>query len=275
MTDARDWSGPVGNVWASAWQRTDRSFADLSRTLDAAIAEMAGDGRVRIVDIGCGAGATSIAVARTRREATVIGIDLSADLVAVARQRGGDLPNLRFEVGPVEALVGALGPVDLFVSRHGVMFFDDPVDAFAALRTAAAPGGKMIFSCFRAAAENAWAGLLPPTDAGEPMTGVPGPGPFAFADPAHVDAILSAAGWRDIARTAVDYRYRAGEGADPIADAAEFFMHIGPTARRLRDADPAERADLLQHMRDQLARYRDGNAVDFPAAAWLWSASAP
>lgn len=274
MTDARAWSGPVGNVWASAWQRTDRSFADLSRTLDAAIAEMAGNGPVRIVDIGCGAGATSVAVARNRREATVIGIDLSADLVAVARERGGDLPNLRFELGPVEALVGALGPVDLFVSRHGVMFFDDPVAAFAALRAAAAPSGRMIFSCFRAAAENAWADLLPQAGVGGPVTGVPGPGPFAFADPGHVEAILTAAGWRDRSRKAVDYRYRAGEGADPIADAVEFFTQIGPTARRLRDADPSERAALVQRLRDVLVEYREGDVVDFPAAAWLWSATA-
>lgn len=284
MTDARDWTGRTGDVWAAEWARTDRSFAALAPALDDAIdaaldrvvAEGRSAGVAKVVDIGCGAGATALALARRHPDVDVVGIDLSAELVAVARAHGADAANARFEVGAVEALVAEQAPVDLFVSRHGVMFFDDPPTAFAALRTAAAPGGRIVFSCFRSVAENPWASLLSAGNAQPPTADAQSfsPGPFAFADRDRVAALLHSAGWRDAAATPVDYAYRAGAGDDPVADAIDFFKRIGPAARALREAEPEERATMLAMLHDRLAAARRGDVVDFPAAAWLWSARA-
>jgi len=281
VTGARDWIGRVGDTWADEWRRTDRSFADLSRHLDRAIAAAAPAGAFRALDIGCGAGGTTLALAAARTDATIVGIDLSEALVAVARDRrnAADGPGqavaaarVDFVGGDVLDLAGVHGPFDLLYSRHGVMFFDDPVVAFTRLHSAATPGARLVFSCFRARADNAFAtapaealGLAPPAA---------GPGPFAFADRDHVAAILAAAGWRRAMATPVDFAYRAGAGADAVADALDLLQRIGPAAAALRTQSGEERTASVERLRAVIARYRVGDAVDFPAAAWIWSAIA-
>lgn len=275
MTEAYEWSGRVGATWAELWRRTDRSFGALAEALDAAIAARAPQGPFRAIDIGCGAGATSIALAAARPDATIIGIDISDELVAVACARAATITGTSFVVG--DALVEARrhAPVDLLFSRHGVMFFDDAVAGFAALHDAAAPGAALVFSCFRDRALNPWAEEVARALLGEPppQSGT-GPGPFAFADRDHVRALLAAAGWRDVVAEPVDYRYHAGEGDDPVGDTVDFFSRIGPAAPLLRAAAADERPALLARVTDVAERYRNGRTVDFPAAAWIWSARA-
>lgn len=270
MTSATDWSGRVGDVWAAEWLRTDRSFADLARHLDAAILDAAPSGPFAALDIGSGAGATSLALATARPDATVIGIDLSPGLVAVARERADDLPNLRFETGDAIEHAAGLRP-DLIVSRHGVIFFPDPHAAFSALRRAAAPGARLAFSCFTGVEDNPWARLV--TEAPARSTSYV-PGPFAFADGAAGRDFLTRAGWVDAQARRVAFAYRAGEGADPVADAFSFLTRIGPAASALREAPREDRPELEARLRVRLAVQREGAAVDFPAAAWLWSATA-
>ena len=139
------------------------------------------------VDIGCGAGGTSLALAAARPLLSVLGIDLSESLIETARSRASPYPNLSFRAGDATE-VADLG-VDLFFSRHGVMFFDDPKAAFTRLRAAARPGARLIFSCFRDYALNPWAAEIVAAIAGTapPAPGI-APGPFAFADPDHVAA---------------------------------------------------------------------------------------
>lgn len=268
MTRATDWTGPVGDVWSREWRRTDRSFAALAPHLDAAILAAAPAGGFAALDIGCGAGATSLALAAARADAGVTGVDLSAALVDVAAHRAAGRANVAFVAGDAPAEAKARGPFDLYVSRHGVMFFDDPAAAFADLHEAAAPDAALVFSCFDTIADNPWATVL--FDLAEPA----GPGPFAFADRDRVAALFAGAGWRDAAAHRVEFAYRVGEGADPVADARDFLCAIGPTASRLRAAPPDARAALLARLTTALEARRDGNFVDFPASAWLWSARA-
>ncbi|MCU6452696.1 class I SAM-dependent methyltransferase [Sphingomonas sp. A2-49] len=274
MTSASDWTGRVGRTWAAEWARTDRSFAALTPHLDAAIAAAAPTGAFRALDIGCGAGATALALAQARPDGDVTGVDLSSELIAVALRRGGERGNLRFVTGDATAMAGDLSPVDLFVSRHGVMFFADPVAAFGRLRDAAAPGAALVFSCFGDPADNPWSSALVEEVTGTRPTRAPGyaPGPFGLADPAVATPILHDAGWRIAGRTRVDFRYVVGAGADPVADAVGFFRRIGPLAGALRDApDPVLSIDRLKTV---LARYCSGGTVAFPAAAWIWRAHA-
>ncbi|WP_295531693.1 class I SAM-dependent methyltransferase [Novosphingobium sp. Chol11] len=271
MTSASDWQGGVGRNWAAEWERTDRTFAALTPDLLRAIAAEPG---AKVVDIGCGAGEIALAVARDRPAAQVVGVDISAELVETAMTRAEGLANLSFTVADAASWIAPGGAPDLYVSRHGVMFFEDPPAAFAHLARRAAPGARMVFSCFRSVSENTWATeireLLPPA---KPVAADPfAPGPFAFADPDHVRRCLK--GWRDVTFRKLDFAYVAGTGTNPVADALSLLSRIGPAAAAIRtlpdNARPAFERGLLELVQSRHV----GGRVCFPAAAWLVSAAA-
>jgi SAM-dependent methyltransferase len=192
-------------------------------------------------------------------------------MIAIARDRAHGLANLEFTSGDAIDHAATGGPFDLFFSRHGVMFFPDPVAALTRLHAAATPGAPLVFSCFAAAADNPWASLLtepPPARRGYV------PGPFGFADEGGTRAILDRSGWRDATAARVAYRYVAGQGADPVADAVSYLSRIGPAATALREAAPADRPVLEARLAARLTEHRDADTVTFPAAAWIWSAYA-
>jgi SAM-dependent methyltransferase len=271
MTTASDWTGRVGTAWAEEWRRTERAFAALAPHLDAAISAAAAPGPLVALDVGCGVGGTAAALAAARPDAHVIGADLSPDLIAVARARHAASTNLRFHQGDALAVAADHAPLDLIVSRHGVMFFADPVAAFVRLGAATRPGGHLVFTCFAPVADNPWATLITPVP--ERSTSYV-PGPFAFAEPAAGAALLAATGWVDAIPTLVRFTYRVGAGDDPVEDAAAFLTRIGPAASCLRNAAAGDRPALAARLRARLAAQRNGRVVDFPAAAWLWTARA-
>ncbi len=273
MTDRRDWEGRTGTKWAAEWRRTDRSFSGVTQHLLGS----ARQGPVnRVIDVGCGAGELSLAIAREHAQARVVGIDVSEALIAAARVRGGQLRNVRFELADASAWSGAGYQPDLLISRHGVMFFSDPVAAFANLLAQAAPSGRLLFSCFRDRRENPWASriadLLPPGTASPLPLGAPGP--FAFADKEYVDAILTGGGWRDITFEPLDFAYVAGSGGDPVSDALTYFLAIGPAAAAAAELESVERAKFIERLEEFLTAHRNGSIVALPAAAWIVSARA-
>ena len=275
MTDSGEWTGRVGTAWAQEWQRTDRSFAGLTRVL---LDETRIGAFAAALDIGCGAGEVAVALARAHRSAQVLGIDIAADLIAVARIRGRGIANLAFaEADAADWSAGSGQRPDLLISRHGVMFFADPVAAFAQLCAAAAPGARLRFSCFRAPADNAGvqalAAALPPSQA---VSDPHAPGPFAFADCQRVSAILAAAGWAGIAFEPVDYEMIAGQTEDPgedaVDDALAYFQRIGPAARALAELPSAARPRALERLRAVIQDHHADGLVAMSAAAWIVSA---
>lgn len=272
MTSGKDWQDVVGLAWAASYRQTDRSFAGLTPHLLERIAAFPGN---RLLDIGCGAGEVSLAVAAARPGAQVTGLDLSENLIEAARQRSGEDSRVGFVAGDAAAWQPAGAPFDLLISRHGVMFFAAPPAAFAHLRSIAASGASLIFSCFRAARENPWASEIAamlPACAQSVPTDPYAPGPFAFAETAHVRAILEAAGWQDIAFEPFDYAFVAGLGEDPVSDALAFFSHIGPAASAMRQLSEAERGPFQARLGEWLKSNRSGDQVAFPAAAWIVTA---
>jgi SAM-dependent methyltransferase len=275
MAEAFDWRGRVGEVWAQEWRRTDRALAPLNDALLAEATAGPTAGR-RILDLGCGAGTTSFALADAVPRAAITGVDLSDALIAVARQRAANRAGLAFEVGDASCWVPADGaPFDAIVSRHGVMFFDDPVAAFAHLRTIMGPDARLVFSCFRARADNEWAEALRPiVEAYAPqlLAGPPPPtGPFAFADPARITQILTAAGFAAPRIAPFDFDYVAGEGDDPVAQAVTLFRRIGPFAAMLREVDDARAAAAVDQLAKVAAAHLSGGRIAFRAAAWIVS----
>ena len=220
MTDKMEWQGQVGSSWAREWQRTDRSFAPLTQRLIERII-VAGDAE-RIADIGCGAGELSIKLADALPAADILGLDISSDLIVAATERGSGRSNLNFAVADAATWRDPHFAPDLLVSRHGVMFFDDPVSA------------------------------------------------FANAD--RVKAIFAAASWSDVAFEAVDFDYVAGSGADPVADALDFFGHIGPAARAIRLLEGDAQTAFVSRLRELAEAHLQDGAVRFAAAAWIVTA---
>ena len=269
MTTGTEWREAVGRSWAESYRLTDRAFSGLTERLLALIGGCDGAGTL---DIGCGAGELSLAIARGNPQTKVIGVDVSAELLAAARERGDTLGNVDF----IEADAALWKPLDfapnLLVSRHGVMFFDVPVMAFANLHALAAPGARLIFSCFRSARLNPWASDLAALLDLPPLGEATAPGPFAFADEAHVRGILDNAGWQDVALQPVDFAYIAGAGDDPVEDAMQLFRRIGPAAKALRGLAGEDLARAEGWVREWVAAHRSGNLVAFPAAAWIVSA---
>ena len=273
MTTAYDWTGKIGDVWAEEWRRTDRSFTNLTPHLNAATLAATTPQTRKIIDIGCGAGATTLATAQALPNATVTGIDLSPTLIEIARHRAKTQANASFECADITVAAPNHAPTDLYVSRHGVMFFADPTAPFATLAAAAAPDASLVFSCFAERAANAWATETVTATGGDPNAPAStAPGPFAFADPTYVAEILATAGWNAAPPQRLNFAYRAGEGADSVADAVDYFRRIGPAASAIRDAAPEERERHIARLTDICARHSDGDTVEFPAVAWIWTA---
>ncbi len=271
MTNLYEWQGKVGDNWAAEWQRTDRSFGTLNAELVARAARLTPDARA-ILDIGCGAGATSFAIASALPDASVRGVDISSALVARANERASGAPQCVFVEADASCWNDPGFRPDLLISRHGVMFFDDPVSAFASLAAAAAPGARLVFSCFRSRAENDWAAEIAALLPDLPSLPADAPGPFAFSDAARVADILARAGWQDATPEAFDFRYLTGAGPDPVADTVDFFTRIGPAAPVIRTLAGVDRTAFLDQLHALATRHLLGNTVTFAAAAWIWTA---
>ncbi|WP_291196367.1 class I SAM-dependent methyltransferase [Hyphomonas sp.] len=227
------WNGAAGQKWVRDADRLDKMLrAYLDAVMDAAKPKA---GEV-VTDIGCGGGALSLAVAGKGAIAT--GVDVSEPLIEVARRRAAvSAPGTRFVVADASEWTPEAA-ADLIVSRFGVMFFADPVRAFANIRKGAAPGGRLAFVCWRPLAENEWA-LAPiiaamPFLREAPKPPEPGaPGPFAFGQREHIDRILTEAGWKDVRISPWDGQIELPGATAP--ETAEFMLEIGPLSRTISE----------------------------------------
>jgi ubiquinone/menaquinone biosynthesis C-methylase UbiE len=269
------WNGPNGQRWTDRQASQDVLLAEVAQLLIDRVGPKAGD---RIVDIGCGCGATSIALAgRVAPDGFVLGVDISAPMLARARQLAPK--TLPLDFAQADATVYPFEPqsFDLVVSRFGVMFFAEPVQSFANLRKALRPKGRAVFACWRAPAENPW--MMAPLQAVYrhvprlPQVGPEDPGPFAFASEERVTRILREAGYADIALEAcnISLDIAIGRGLEAATDAA---LEIGPSARAL-EGHPAEiRSAARASVRELLAPYAQGQSVPLAGSIWIVTARA-
>lgn len=270
------WNSKVGETWARMQARLDRAFTPVTAALLSLAAPKPGED---VLDIGCGTGETTLALAgAVGDDGSALGLDISAQLLAAARARAEGLL-CEADFRQVDAAVfDEESGFDLIVSRFGVMFFDDPTAAFGNLLRLAAPGGRLCFACWQPAVDNLWASLplaalkdiLPPMPPSDPDA----PGPFAFAEPERVHGILSDAGWQDIAFHAFPFTMIIGDGDDPVAAAVHFNLRIGGAARAVKDAGPDVEPAAKAALAAALAPYLADGVVGLPGAVWLVTAKA-
>jgi SAM-dependent methyltransferase len=272
-TQREYWNSPVGEEWARQADRTDKMLASVTRAGLGALALQPGE---HVLDIGCGAGVTSLAAAQqVGADGRVIGVDISKPLLELGRQRAVSKPNLTF----IEADAGAGAipgaPFDAAFSRFGVMFFEDAIGAFAHIRASLRPGGRLVFISWRPFQENLWS--YAPSRALNPLLPAPLqpadeslPGPFFFADPAKVRTTLAASGWSGVSVDPWDGPLIVGADAK---DAAGYLLKIGPCARAIAEhgLDPVAAEHLIVNC---LAEAQTPAGVSMAAACWIVRATA-
>jgi SAM-dependent methyltransferase len=275
-----DWNGATGARWVDNQERLDRILAPYG---DAALAGAAARPGEAVLDIGCGAGVTTLALAASvLPDGRVVGVDISEPLVARARERtaAAAMPiDFRLEDAGRAALPDAA--FDLLFSRFGVMFFDAPTEAFRHMRTALKPGGRLTFICWRSAAENDWAKL--PIAALRGIVPIPesnpdAPGPYAFGNRLRVEAILADAGFIDVEIKPFDAPLLYGIGASREAaldDAMEYMTQIGPVPRLLADKPDDVREKAMAAVRAALETRLSDAGVIIDGAAWVVTGSNP
>ena len=268
----RYWNETIAPRWIEQEAMLDAQIAPLGL----AVIERAKVARgERVLDVGCGCGQTTLQLAeRVGATGCVLGVDVSAPMLGRARERAKGLANVRFENADAQTWRSA-ERFDLAFSRFGVMFFADPEAAFANLRGALRREGRLAFVCWQAIERNPW--LLVPMRALAgivefPAPPAPGaPGPFAFADPDRVRAILSRAGFAGIELAPLAGDLAIGAGGD-LDRAVGFAMQMGPASALLREADAALRERARAAIRAALAPFVTPTGVRADYAAWAVTA---
>jgi SAM-dependent methyltransferase len=264
------WNGRAGCAWVDTQTTMDQVLAPFERLLVDAVSARSPR---RVLDVGCGTGSTTLAAARVlETTGDSVGVDISKPMIVAARSRaereGSSATFIR-----ADAQLHRFEPAsfDMIISRFGVMFFEDPVQAFANLRRAARNGAELRFVAWRTPEENpfmttaerAAAPLLPNLPPRRPDV----PGPFSLADPQRVHAILQESGWAEIDLQPIDVACTL-----PAKELTQYVSRLGPVGLALDGVDARTHAQVVETARAAFAPYVDGDEVRFTGACWMVSA---
>ena len=265
------WNAAAGQTWAEYQEQLDRQIEPLGQEAMRVLAPAPGE---HILDIGCGCGQTTLALAaRVGPQGAIVGVDISAPMLDVARRRALSQPNVSIAFKELDAQVGALGAevFDAAFSRFGVMFFSDPAAAFSNIHRSLQPGGRLTFVCWRPMQQNEWMRapleaaqpFLPPSAPADPLA----PGPFAFADADRVRALLLAAGFDSVRVDPFD----ALIGAGSFDESLNLAFKVGPLGAALRE-HPECKDQVVSAVSDVLARHVTPAGVRMHSAVWIFLA---
>lgn len=275
---ARYWNEEGGRTWVTHIDHIESLNAPLSNiSLERAMLK---EGEV-VLDVGCGGGATSRHMAeRVSSQGHVLGVDISSTILAVAKERSGHIPNLRFEVGDAQIMDFGEDAFDLVYSRFGVMFFQDVIAAFTNLHRALKPTGRLTFLSWRAAEENPWMQrpvtaiqeIFPPPPNANPGAPDPhAPGPFSLSESERVHQVLQSAGFTDVRVEPLDEHMRMGSTDEAMS---LILGMMGPSADQMSLATHEQVTDLHDSIRRIVVHYETADGVAMPCAAWMVSARA-
>ena len=275
MASREDWIGRTGEEWA---RRSDALNLLLGPPGDEGLRVLSAQSGEHILDLGCGAGASTAALAKSVTETgRVTAVDVSPNLLTQARDRLGQTAQVEFVEADAERYAFEVKSCDGLYSRFGSMFFDSPQTALTNIRSALKPGARSVFVAWREAERNQWASVpMTFSTQGAAAQGAKlGPGPFGWAEPDVFEAVLKAGGFSHIEYTAYEFmaEIREGEDPDPVVRAADFMMRIGPMAARMKGASDEARAEARDFLCQRLARHVQQGAVRLLASAWIITAN--
>jgi SAM-dependent methyltransferase len=269
VDQAEEWDGREGAHWAQHADRYDALSQRITPHLMSAAAVGVSD---RVLDVGCGCGLTSRAAGRAAESGSVLGVDLSAAMLREAeeRARADGLANVRFEQVDAQVHAFASGAFDLAISRFGVMFFADPVAAFANIASAIRPGGRLVFLCWQDLLLNEWI-MVPASGAlsyvSFPDLGPEGaPGPFSLAEPDRTRDLLAKAGFAAVEISELEEEVFLGQNA---ADSTAFLQGTGMARALLEGTDPDTERKAIEAVQGALEAREQAAGVWLGSAAWL------
>jgi len=252
-TQIEFWNGETGRNWVTHDALMEAMLQPLGESVIDTLAPQPGE---HVLDIGCGCGHTSLSLAdRVGAGGSVTGVDISAPMLAVAGQlateRNAERTSIQFLEADAQTHSFEPERYDVVFSRFGVMFFEDPVAAFANIRSALRTSGRLAFCCWQPRSVNpfmtvpamAALELLPAPPEMPPRT----PGPFAFEEADYITEILAGAGFGSVAVTPLQQPLNFGRGLG-LTDIVERLVQIGPIAQMVREASQ----DLQQPVRDKV-----------------------
>lgn len=268
------WNGAAGELWTRRQAMQDVMLAPVNAALMAAAAAKLGE---HVIDVGCGCGSTTLELGRAvGASGRVLGLDVSAEMLAHARTRVAGEP-VAFELGDATVYPFEPAKADLLFSRFGVMFFAEPIPSFTNIRRGLKSGARVAFACWQEPKKNPW--MIAPLMAAYkhvpklPQVGPEDPGPFAFADEARVQRILTGAGFTGVTLTphTLAFEISVGKGLDAAVDSA---IDFGPTARAIEGQPTDVVAAVRRSIREALAPFARDGGVHLPAAIWIVTARA-
>ena len=269
---AAAWDGPEGDHWTDHSVRYEASSA---RFRSALLAAARLDETSAVLDVGCGAGRSTIEAGRIASAGSVLGVDLSSRMLSLGRAAAlaEGLRHVRFE--QADAQVHPFDPAsyDVAISSFGAMFFDDPVAAFGNIRRALRPRASLVVLAWRDLDRNEWVGALRTAlAAGRELPTPPrgAQGPFSLADRDITQARLLAAGYAKVEFTSIDEPIWFGKDAD---DAYPFISTLGITRGLTANLDDATRTATLAALHQTLVEHQTDDGLLFKGSAWLIVAS--
>lgn len=268
------WNGGESVHYVDHADRYDRQLKPFSEAL---LEQVRVTPHRSVLDVGSGCGALTLAAARIAGSA--VGLDISEPLTKVAteRARTEQIKNVEFVVADAQTHAFAPSTFDLVVSQFGVMFFDDPVEAFSNLRRSLVPGGRLAFVSWQSLASNEWLTVIA-NEVGSRVE-LPefgglsrGPGMFALMSPDETTALLEAAGFTNVEFEALAPNILIG-GGGTLDQSMEFLLGMGMARGLVSLAGTDAHAEVVEAVRLSLAeRYEPGVGVQFGAAAWMVTA---
>jgi SAM-dependent methyltransferase len=270
------WNGAGGERWVRHQVVIEQAFEPFGAAALARLSAAAGES---VLDVGCGAGQSSLTIARSVGvSGRVLGLDLSRPMLQRARERAAEagLGNLSFVEGDASSHVFETRFAAAF-SRFGVMFFSDPVLAFTHLRGTLLSGGRLVFACWQSFEDNPWV-ALPFAAAREvvPNAALPidpeAPGPFSFGSPGRVGGILNRAGYQRV--EIQPFSAPVAFSRDGVESAVDFSCQVGPVGRLVTEHPEPVRLQIREKLRTLLQPLDRGGHIELGGAVWLVRAEA-